>query len=136
MIIKYFKIDVSLKEINSYLKKELKLYCFRDFLELMINELTELYELYNYSEGFGENWVFSVAEGADVIKIEIPDNSFTKFKSHDAAVRKFLDLLKEEGIYEGSLDGTNSTDKMGYDWNYKILDGIESLYLIRKENRS
>jgi hypothetical protein len=131
MKIKYFKVDASIDQINKDLDEDLKIKNFAEFLDLILDEIVETYHL-SRSE-FDEDWEFSIVKDFDVIKIKIPE--YSSIKDTDQAVSSFLNLLKEEGIYESCITGNSSIYKIGQDWNYKTIDGIELLCIRNKEEK-
>jgi hypothetical protein len=96
--------------------------------------LDEIVEIYHLSRSeFDEDWEFSIVKDFDVIKIKIP--KYSSIKDTDQAVSSFLNLLKEEGIYRRCITGDLSVYKIGQDWNYKTIDGIELLCIRNKEEK-
>ena len=131
MKIKYFKVDASIDQINKDLDEDLKIKNFAEFLGLILDEIVEIYHL-SRSE-FDEDWEFSIVKDFDVIKIKIP--KYSSIKDTDQAVSSFLNLLKEEGIYRRCITGDLSVYKIGQDWNYKTINGIELLCIRNKEEK-
>lgn len=127
---KYFKVDLDLNTVNECIEDEsMFIRSNHQFLNLFVDELFSV----EYLCEFGEDWYFSVVDDNELIRVEIPDNSFTKFKNYDEAFRAFLDYLKQEGVHDQCFTGKSVGRPIGTDWKYTEVTGIAHLMLRKKD---
>lgn len=141
MPVKYFQVDFDIDKVNKLIGES---YSSNDYEDLKINTPRDLLEILIEGdafivediEEFGEDWSFSLHKEIDIIRVNIPDHSFTKYKNYNEAFCAYLKNLQEEGLFSDIITGATCGYKTFTDWRYKEITGPGLLMLVSKERQS